>query len=384
MKQRFDFEEIRPLYDEEVPELMPSILKEEAIEGFAKFIAPEMPYEEFKTFVSSLKTKSEFQSKLIAPFLLKLAAKTADSLDITGLDKISKELSYTFISNHRDIILDAAFLNTLLIDAGYESAEVAIGDNLLIYPWIRNLARMNKSFIVKRDMPVRQLFEASRSLSAYINFALKIKGQSVWIAQREGRSKDSTDRTQESVVKMLAMGGGKDLLSSVYSLNIMPVSISYEYDPCDFLKAKEFQQKRDDVNFKKDKRSDLVNMYTGMMGYKGRIHFEITSALNEELDKLPKDLDKCSLVTAIAGKIDTLIHRNMRMYENNYIAYDLLNGTHQYSEHYDEAKKAKFEAYISEQLDKIELENKDEEYLRIKLLEMYANPLVNFIKATAV
>ena len=341
MKQRFDFEEIRPLYDEEVPELMPSILKEEAIEGFAKFIAPEMPYEEFKTFVSSLKTKSEFQSKLIAPFLLKLAAKTADSLDITGLDKISKELSYTFISNHRDIILDAAFLNTLLIDAGYESAEVAIGDNLLIYPWIRNLARMNKSFIVKRDMPVRQLFEASRRLSSYINFALKIKGQSVWIAQREGRSKDSTDRTQESVVKMLAMGGGKDLLSSVYSLNIMPVSISYEYDPCDFLKAKEFQQKRDDVNFKKDKRSDLVNMYTGMMGYKGRIHFEITSALNEELDKLPKDLDKCSLVTAIAGKIDTLIHRNMRMYENNYIAYDLLNGTHQYSEHYDEAKKAK-------------------------------------------
>ena len=164
MKQRYDFEEIRPLYDEEVSEQMDVLLNAPAMANVAKFVAPELSYDEFKAFMNTLKTKNEFQAKLIAPALLKLAHKTADSLDLTGLDQISKDKSYSYISNHRDIILDAAFLNTMLIKEGYEAAEVAIGDNLLIYPWIRTLARMNKSFIVKRDMPVRQLFEASRQI----------------------------------------------------------------------------------------------------------------------------------------------------------------------------------------------------------------------------
>lgn len=381
MKQRFDFEEIRPLYDEEVPEMIATLLEEPIIKNFVSYLAPEMTFDEFKQQVSQMKTKYDFQTKVIAPFLWRLAEKTTTSLDISGIEELDKDDSYTFISNHRDIVLDAAFLSILLFKSGRNSVEVAIGDNLLVYPWIRGLVRLNKSFIVKRDVPVRQLLEVSRRLSSYIHFALKIKGESVWIAQREGRSKDSTDRTQEGLIKMLAMGGGKDIRKSIQSMNIAPVAISYEYDPCDYLKAKEFQEKRDDAEYKKAKKDDLVNMQTGLSGFKGRVHFQVAGLLKDEFDAIAPDLDKGSTVTAIAALIDRMIHRNMRIYEVNYIAFDLLNETEKYAGFYTTEQKEAFERYISNQVSKIELLTKDEPFLRRKMLEMYSNPLINYEKA---
>ena len=383
MKQRFDFEDIRPLYDEEVPEVMASLLKEPAVEHFIHYLAPEVPLDAFKQQLSGLTNKFDFQSKVVAPFLWKLAEKTTTSLDMGGADELSHQNSYTFISNHRDIILDAAFLNILLFKHGFDTAEVAIGDNLLVYQWIRNLVRMNKSFIVKRDIPVRQMLEVSRRLSTYIHFALKIKGQSVWISQREGRSKDSTDRTQEGLVKMLALGGGKDFLRSVRTLNIAPVSISYEYDPCDYLKAKEFQQKRDDANYKKQKKDDLINMETGLTGFKGRVHFQIAPPIKPLLAHIPADMDKASVVSLVTSLIDKEIHRHMRMYPGNYVAYDLLYETDKYRAHYTAEEEQVFKDYIYGQLAKIKLEHKDDEFLLKKLLEMYSNPLINFEKANA-
>ena len=296
MKQRFDFEEIRPLYDEEVPEVIANLLDEPFIKMIVHYLDPALSYEEFKEKVGQMKTKYEFQTKVIVPFLWKLAERTTDSLDMSGIDDLDKDDNYTFISNHRDIVLDAALLSILLFKSGRNSVEVAIGDNLLVYPWIRSLVRLNKSFIVKRDVPVRQLLEVSRRLSSYIHFALKIKGESIWIAQREGRSKDSTDRTQEGLIKMLAMGGGKNLFKSVQSLNIAPVAISYEYDPCDYLKAREFQEKRDNPDYKKSKKDDLINMQTGLIGYKGRVHFQVSGLLADEMDVISQDLDKTTLV----------------------------------------------------------------------------------------
>ncbi|MEG1587358.1 MAG: acyltransferase [Bacteroidales bacterium] len=383
MKQRFDFEDIRPLYDEEVPEVMTSLLKEPAVEHFIHYLAPEVPLDTFKQQLAGLTNKFDFQSKVVAPFLWKLADKTTTSLDMGGADELSHQDSYTFISNHRDIILDAAFLNILLFKHGFDTAEVAIGDNLLVYQWIRNLVRMNKSFIVKRDIPVRQMLEVSRRLSTYIHFALKIKGQSVWISQREGRSKDSTDRTQEGLVKMLALGGGKDFLRSVRTLNIAPVAISYEYDPCDYLKAKEFQQKRDNPDHKKQKKDDLINMETGLTGFKGRVHFQIAPPIKPLLENIPADMDKASVVSLVTGLIDKEIHRNMRMYPGNYIAYDLLYKTDKYRDQYTAEEEQSFKDYIQGQLNKIVLEQKDDEFLMMKLLEMYSNPLINFEKANA-
>lgn len=383
MKQRFDFEDIRPLYDEEVPETMSSLLQEPAVENFIHYLAPEVPLDEFKQQLLGLNNKYDFQSKVVAPFLWKLADKTTVSLDMSGAEALSHIESYTFISNHRDIVLDAAFLNILLFKHGFDTAEVAIGDNLLVYPWIRNLVRMNKSFIVKRDIPVRQLLEVSRRLSSYIHFALKVKGQSVWISQREGRSKDSTDRTQEGLIKMLAMGGGKDLKRSIRSLNIAPVAISYEYDPCDYLKAKEFQLKRDHADYKKTKKEDLLNMETGLTGFKGRVHFQIVTPINPLLDEFPEDLDKASIISHVTALIDQVIHRNMRMYPGNYVAYDELYGTKQYNSYYTEEEGKKFIDYINGQIAKVDIPDKDEAFLRQKLLEMYSNPLINFERANA-
>ena len=381
MKQRFDFDDIRPLYDEEVHEVMTTLVEEPAVTHFLKYIAPEVPVQDLTQTMLGMQTKREFQQKIVAPFLMKLAQKTTQSLEISGVEALSLQDSYTYISNHRDIILDAAFLNILLFAKGHDTAEVAIGDNLLIYPWIRNLVRMNKSFIVKRDMPVRQLLEASRRLSTYIHFALKIKGQSVWISQREGRSKDSTDRTQEGLIKMLAMGGGKDLLRSLRSLNFAPVSISYEYDPCDYLKAKEFQQKRDDASFKKTKQDDMLNMETGLVGYKGNVHFHVSADFVSTLVDLPADMEKGAIITTMAARIDREIHRNMTLYPGNYVAYDLLHGE-KYTARYTAEEKKTFEAYLQGQINKVDLPNRDDAFIRAKLLEMYANTVVNYEVAT--
>jgi len=274
--------------------------------------------------------------------------------------------------------LDASFLNVMLYDVGYGMTQVAIGNNLLIRPWIETLVRLNNSFIVKRNVPVRQMLEVSKVLSAYIRRTITETKESIWIAQREGRAKDSDDRTQGSILKMLNMSGDKDILSNLMELNIFPVAISYEFDPCDFLKAKEFQQKRDDPDFVKSQRDDLLSMETGILNNKGRVHFTLTSPINDQLAQLDPNMEKNELIAAIASIIDKEIYKHYRFYPCNYVAYDMLTGTRRFSEHYGLKDKKQFEDYLQGQLDKIVLPNKDEAFLRTKILEMYTNPLKNF------
>ena len=260
-------------------------------------------WEEFSVAMRACKTKEEFKSTLAYDAVMTVAKNTTFSLTISGRSRLPKDkAACTFISNHRDIVLDASFLNVMLYDVGYGMTQVAIGDNLLIRPWI-----------VKRGVSVRQMLEVSKTLSAYIHHAIKNVNESVWIAQREGRAKDSDDRTQGSVLKMLSIGGDKDnLLLNLMDLNIVPVAISYEFDPCDFLKAKEFQMKRDDPDYVKCQRDDLLSMETGILNNKGRVHFTITSPINDSLAKLDKDMEKNELVSAIASVIDREIYKNYR------------------------------------------------------------------------
>lgn len=293
----------------------------------------------------------------------------------------SNEISYTYISNHRDIILDSGFLSILLLDLDRETVEIAIGDNLLIYPWIKKLVRINKSFIVQRALSMRQMLESSARMSRYVHYAIAEKGQSVWIAQREGRAKDSNDRTQDSVLKMLAMGGEGDIVERLLSINIAPLSISYEYDPCDYLKAKEFQLKRDIEGYKKSTEDDLSNMMTGLFGFKGKVHFQTANCLNEKLLKIDRNLPKTELFSLISATIDKEIHRNYVIYPGNYVAHDLLTGTAEFAGNYSAEDKAFFENYINKQIEKIDLPNKDVAYLREKMLTMYANPLHNYLAA---
>jgi hypothetical protein len=284
-----------------------------------------------------------------------------------------------FMSNHRDIILDASLVSTLLCKSGREMVEIAIGDNLLVRPWIEHLVRLNRSFIVRRGICGRQMLENSNLLSQYIHDTIENRNRPIWIAQREGRAKDSNDRTQESVLKMLAMSGEDGFLASLKSLNICPVSLSYEYDPCDYLKAKEFQQKRDDPDFTKTAKDDMDSMETGMFGYKGRIHFRYGKIINSDIEKIDPSLSRNEQTTEVAHLIDAEIYRNYNLYPGNYIAYDHLWGQNSCADKYTDADIKTFDTYLDGQLSKIDLPHKDIPCLRDPLLTMYGYPVKNQI-----
>ena len=284
------------------------------------------------------------------------------------------EKRYTFMSNHRDIVLDSAFLDVKLVEAGYPTTvEIGIGDNLLIYPWIKRLVRMNKAFTVRRGLTAHEMMRSSQLMSRYIHYAVTEKKENIWIAQREGRAKDSSDHTQDAVLKMLAMGG------ELRELNICPLTISYEFDPCDYLKAQEFQQKRDNPAFKKSRQDDLDNMKTGIFGYKGRVHYRCGTPINQwlaELDGLPRN----EYFQQLSQRIDQEIHAGYRLYPCNYIALDRLEGTSTYADQYTSKDIERFDKYLAGQLAKISIPNKDEAFLRERMLTMYANPVRNYLK----
>jgi hypothetical protein len=288
-------------------------------------------------------------------------------------------------------VLDSAFLDVLLNKNHYPTTvEIGIGDNLLIYPWIKTLVRMNKAFTVRRGLTAHEMMRSSQLMSRYIHYAVTQKHENIWIAQREGRAKDSSDHTQESVLKMLAMGG------DLSELNIVPLTISYEYDPCDYLKAQEMQQKRDNPAFKKSKQDDLDNMRTGIMGYKGRVHYHCAPSINAWLDEL-KDLPKKEYFEQLAHRMDREIHANYRLFPDNWIAFDMLVQKGVWHLEDDERRKSdgrntlvknaaytpddvkRFENYLAGQLAKIRIPDKDEDFLRQQMLTMYANPVRNLL-----
>lgn len=375
-----NFEDIRPLNQDEVQAAIEELLASEEFRHALRYVKPDLDWDQLSAAMRACKTKEQFKSTLAYDAVMTVAKKTTFSLTISGRSRLPEgKPACTFISNHRDIVLDASFLNVMLYDVGYGMTQVAIGDNLLIRPWIKTFVRLNNSFIVKRGVSVRQMLEVSGTLSAYINHTIKDTKESIWIAQREGRAKDSNDRTQPSVLKMLCMAGGKDIIDNLKSLNIVPVAISYEFDPCDYLKAQEFQLKRDNPEYHKTQRDDLLNMETGILNNKGRVHFTISQLINDQLDQLDPNMDRNELFVAVASIIDKEIYRHYRFYPNNYVAYDLLSGTRRFSDHYGLKDKKAFEEYLQKQLDKIVIPNKDENFLRKKILEMYANPLKNFL-----
>ena len=377
-----EFNEIRPYTPEELPQIYEELIADPVFRTVVESVMPGVPFEGLAMKMRQCKTNLEFQKAFFYGLLWDLVKKTANGLtfDCSALSDLTR--NYTFISNHRDIILDSAFLSILLIDKGMTTVEIAIGDNLLIYPWIKKLVRVNKSFIVQRALSMRQMLESSARMSRYIHFAVTQKQENVWIAQREGRAKDSNDRTQDSVLKMLAMGEEGDIIDRLKELHIVPAALSYEYDPCDFLKAKEMQQKRDSETFKKSQADDLTNMQTGIFGYKGLVHFQTGPCINEELEAL-RGLPKTEVFTQVSTLIDKHIHCNYRLYPGNYVACDLLNGTETFAGKYTPEEKKRFEAYLQKKLDLIQLPNKDEDFLRQRILTMYANPAINHLKAIA-
>ena len=398
-----EFDEIRPYEAGEMKQAFNDLLNDRQfstmLKGFVPWLPKGLRNGLLKLAFIGIKTPLDFQMRFMKPIVWRIIHKHTDgiSFDDSGLEFCSKQSDrYTFLSNHRDIVLDSAFLDVLLVKAGYPTTvEIGIGDNLLIYPWIKRLVRMNKAFTVRRGLTAHEMMRSSQLMSRYIHYAVTQKKENIWIAQREGRAKDSDDRTQDSVLKMLAMGGsvvGGSAVDSLQELNIVPLTISYEFDPCDYLKAQEFQQKRDNPAFKKSRQDDLDNMKTGIFGYKGHVHYHCAASINTWLDEL-KDLPRNEFFPAVSQRIDSELHRNYRLYPCNYIALDMLTeyskGNHnsqfstlnsQFSQHYTQADVDRFEQYLQGQLAKINIPNKDEAFLRERMLTMYANPLRNNLR----
>lgn len=373
------FDPIRPYEPEELGGVFDRLLQNEQFCKVLAYLYPGVPLEAIAAKMRACRTNYEFQRTFCYEFLNQLLAKrsTGCSMDCS---QISNDGRYTFISNHRDIVLDSALLSKLLVDSGFTTTcEIAIGDNLLSLPWVKQLVRVNKSFIVERALSMREMLVASKRLSEYMHFVIAEKKDNVWIAQREGRAKDSNDRTQESILKMMAMGGEGTIRERLKQLHLVPLAISYEYDPCDYLKAAELQSRRDNPDWKKGPMDDVVSMQTGIMGYKGRIHYHCAAPIDDYLDRLDDGLPKTELFGKIAGHIDHEIHSNYCLYPNNYVALDLLCGTVDYSSMYTDEDKTAFMQYIKGQMARIVLPEKDEAFLMRCLLTMYVNPAINYL-----
>lgn len=381
--QHIDFSDIAPYDDDVFHEKMSKLVKDP---GFLHAVNYTMPKEAVDSLIEDLlkiDNKYDFQHQVMYPFLEMLAKTTTDGISLGGVKYFNPALNYVFITNHRDIVLDASFLNLAFMRRNMPVTEVAIGNNLLVFDWINDLVRLNKSFIVKRNTGLREGLLAAKKLSAYIHHAVLDKRESVWIAQREGRAKDSSDRTQESLVKMLALGGEGSFMDRIQEINLMPVSISYEYDPNDYLKAREFLMKRRDPNFKKSQRDDLFSMETGLLQFKGKVHFQLTPRINTKIDQIGEFGDNNTSAKYVGCLIDQAIHRSYEIFPINYIAFDMLHRTDRFSGKYTAEQREEVKDYFERQLDKTDVPDvsaEEREFMLEMMLVMYANPLKNKLK----
>lgn len=380
-----EFADICPIQDKDFHNEMTILVNEPMFKQIAKIVMPQYNYTQLKMLLLSLNSKYDLQTKVMKTFIDGLLAKTSKGLTASGLENLVKDVPNTFITNHRDIVLDSALLSYLMLENGMDSCEIAIGNNLLIYNWITKLVRLNKCFIVKRNLGRLQTMAAAIQLSRYIHFVLTQKCGSVWIAQREGRCKDGNDRTQESLLKMLTYGN-RDVpfVESLKELNIAPIALAYEYDPNDRLKAREYLLKSKNPNYKKTQEDDLVSMKTGIAEFKGEIHYSFAPCINDKLDRIPADLDRLLTVQRICSIIDHEIHANYKIFKTNYMAHDMLFENNDFAEHYTAEEAKIFNDYLNGQLDKItdiQVSDSDRNYMFKYMLQMYSNPLTNHIEA---
>ncbi|MDE6485682.1 MAG: 1-acyl-sn-glycerol-3-phosphate acyltransferase [Duncaniella sp.] len=386
MESNYDFSDIAPYDNELFKEKLAALFDEPGFRHAVSSVLPEVDFDTFLKQLEDIPDKDSFQRIVMGPILERIATNTTDGITYSGLENIEPDKRYTYITNHRDIILDSAFLNLGFLRNDMPTSEIAIGDNLLIYEWINDLVRINKSFIVKRNLSIKQALEAAKQLSAYIHYAVCAKGESVWIAQREGRAKDSTDNTQESVLKMLALAGDEATPAArLAEINIAPATISYEFDPNDYLKVREFLLRHRDPEFKKTQHDDLFSMETGVLQHKGRVHVSVARCITPQLLDLPADMDKAELFKTVAHMIDCRIHSGYKIFPINYIAYDHAFDSDMYADRYTPKEGKTVMEYIESRLDLVDLPDvtpEERDFMRKRMWEMYANPLKNKLIAS--
>lgn len=367
------FDAIRPFYDTEVNEAIRTSLNHPMMKAIMDFTFPDLDDEVWKEQLRRTHSIRDFQCNFIYQAVQKVLEKSSEGLTTSGFEKLHKNTSYLFISNHRDIILDTSLLNTCLFEHGLVMTASAIGDNLVKRDFMNTLAKLNRNFLVQRGLSPRELLQSSKLMAEYIGQLLLRENRSVWIAQREGRTKDGNDATHSGVLKMLGMGSDeKNLMDYFKKLKIVPVSISYEYDPTDALKMPQLMAEAKAETYVKEKNEDFITLLSGIIGQKKRIHIHVGDVLDSELDVIAQDNDNTNKqVQALAQAIDDSILQSYKLWPTNYIAYDILNKTDKYKGHYTEDEKSLFERRLEM---KIDVTN---DFMVESFLNMYANPVVN-------
>lgn len=352
---------------------------ESLLNGMRAFL-PEVLCELILKEKDKVNSVRDFQEKIAYPIVKTIEKASITGLTVSGLEHLNPSDQYLFMSNHRDIILDSAFLNVVLVERGFRTSQIAIGDNLMRHRISELIFHINKSFVVKRTGSPMELYRYSVQLSEYILQQITQKIDSVWIAQREGRAKDGDDRTQVGLLKMLSLSAKGDLKTYFRAMKIVPVAISYEYDPCDLLKAQEFLNKRANPEHKKTFEEDVQHMLLGLKGQKGAVHFHFSAPLDVELDAFDLMSGAKKQLELLAGIIDQSIHRHYQIRPINFVAHDLLTKTNVFSHRYSAEERAQLSAFFDERFHL--LKNDAEGLGREYLLKMYANPLANFLAAT--
>lgn len=371
-----EFDEIRPYYDSEVDGVIDKLLSESGFRKTVKYFFPDVPFEVTEKLLRNVHTIRDFQTQFIARLVNGLEKMYTNGVTFNGLENVPEGKGYLFVSNHRDIILDSAFLNTYLAQHGHQTSEIAIGSNLLIFPWITDLVKLNRTFVVKRNLSVKELMVSSMIQSKYIRHTIIDKKTSIWIAQREGRTKNGDDKTQGSVLKMFNMAASGDVLSSLAEMNIVPMTISYEYDPVDVYKVIEQYNKKIDPEFKKNKVDDVAGMRNGLTCKKGRVNITLGKSVSEEILKMPKAPNKNIQYEEVAKFLDRKIYDGYVLYPINYVTADMLTGTKRFESFYTKDDEKTVCDYIEEQSKKF---TGDIELQKKMLMEIYANPVFNKI-----
>lgn len=370
------FDEIRSFDDHEVNDAVQSIIRHPMLKALMNFTFPDVDDKIWSDKLKRTHSIYDFQKNFISHTIRKILETSSQGLTNSGFDKLDKNTSYLFVSNHRDIVLDTSLLNLVLLEKEYIMTSSAIGDNLVQQNFLHILAKLNRNFLVQRGLSLREQLKSSQLMSEYIFQLLKSENRSVWIAQREGRTKDGNDATQQGVLKMLAMASHKTSLPVFFrDLKIVPLSISYEYDPTDVLKMPQLIAKQKDEIYIKTKDEDFTTMMSGVLGQKKRIHLHAGNVIDRELDDVFSNFDnKNKQLQAIAQIIDDSVIQNYRLWPTNYIAYDILNETNRFSEKYTEKEKQLFERRLELRIDI------GDKLLKTGFLSMYANPVINKIK----
>lgn len=370
------FDAIRPFYDSEINEALHDVVNHPMMKTMMNFTFPEVEDEVWKEQLKKTHSIRDFQCNFIYNTIQKVLEKSSEGLTTSGFEKLEKNTSYLFISNHRDILLDTTLLNVCLFEHGLVMTASAIGDNLVKKAFLSTLAKLNRNFLVLRGLTPREMLQSSKLLAEYMGQLLLRENRSVWIAQREGRTKDGNDETNPGVLKMIGMGSDEaNLMDYFKKLRIVPVSISYEYDPTDVLKMPQLMAEANNEVYVKDKNEDFMTILSGIMGTKKRIHISVGDVLDTEIDQIVAENDNANKqVQALAQVIDDSILKNYQLWPTNFIAYDILNETDKFSHLYKETEKSLFERRLEMRI------GSDNPVTRLGFLSMYANPVVNKLK----